>query len=298
MIKKHISSALVLILTVFQVGCTHLWADKPSLENDTVSQVRVMSWNLLRDQWAKPGQPKWAERAPSAIQILRKHLPDVVGLQEETTNQLSFITSELPNYSYVKPHHKNGGGLLIRSKAWHVIKSGKISIPRGRQASWALLKSTRNNQRWLFYNAHFMHRSAANSAEHRMEAAKRIAAHMTEHAPNGIPVVMTGDFNTLHDQPSMRYLGGDAGSPVKFSNAFNRIHGTDDPRGTFRGLSSEHHCDRIDHILINEHVSVLNTEIIYYDKIPGAYPSDHYPVQSILSISSQDDVQESHKVIE
>ena len=70
------------------------------------------------------------------------------------------------------------------------------------------------------------------------------------------------------------------------------IHGGDDPRGTFRGLSRERHCDRIDHILINEHVTVLNAEIRYYDGLPGTYPSDHYPVQATLTINLQRGVQE------
>ena len=292
MINKQINYTATIILIAFQLGCAHLWADTQSAERETVDEVRLMSWNLLREKWAKPGHAAWTERGPSAIRILREHQPDVVGLQEETADQVSSITSALPSYSYVKPLHRSGGGLLIRSNAWHVIESGKIPIPRGRQASWALLKSTRSNAHWLFYNAHFMHQSARNSAEHRMEAAKLIAEHMAKYAPPAVPVAMTGDFNTLHDQPSMRYLGGEAGSPVKFSNAFNMIHDADDPRGTFRGLSKAHHCERIDHILYNEHVTVVNAEILFYDELPGAYPSDHYPLQATLTTPLQHSVQE------
>jgi endonuclease/exonuclease/phosphatase family metal-dependent hydrolase len=284
--KKNIRFGFVLILAAFQMGCAYLWADTQPVERETVGEVRVMTWNILRPQWAKEGHSSWKERGPSAVQILRKHQPDVVGLQEETPNQVASITNALPRYSYVKPHVSKGGGLLIRTEAWRVIKSGKIPIPGKRQASWALLESTRNSERWLFYNAHFRHDTDAfnSGAAARMEAATQVAEHMTRHAPAGVPVVMTGDFNALHDMPVMHYLGGDAGSPVKLSNAFNMIHGGDDPRGTFRGLSKEHHCDRIDHILINEQVTVHHAEILYYDELPGAYPSDHYPVQATLSI--------------
>jgi endonuclease/exonuclease/phosphatase family metal-dependent hydrolase len=281
--KKNIKSVFVLILATFLMGCAHLWAEPKTVERETADDVRVMSWNILYKGWEKKGHASWKERVPSAVQILRKHQPDVVGLQEDSKDQVAYITKWLGDYTYLDPYKKRGGGLLIRTKAWRVIKSGKIPIPGKRHASWALLESTRNSERWLFYNAHFIHRTAENSAADRMKAAVQIAQHMARHAPYGVPVVMTGDFNALHDMPVMQYLGGDAGSPVQFSNAFNMIHGGDDPRGTWRGLGKEHHGERIDHILIDKHVTVQDVEIIYYDELSGAWPSDHYPVQAILS---------------
>jgi endonuclease/exonuclease/phosphatase family metal-dependent hydrolase len=281
--KKNIKSVFVLILAAFLTGCAHLWAEPETVERETAGEVRVMSWNILYRGWEKEGHASWKERIPGSVQILQKHQPDVVGLQEDSKQQVAYLTRALPDYSYLDPYKKKGGGLLIRTEAWQVIKSGKIPIPGKRHASWALLESTQNGECWLFYNAHFIHRSAKNSAADRMTAAKQIAAHIAQHAPADVSVVFTGDFNALHDMPCMRYLAGDAGAPVQFSNAFNLIHGGDDPRGTFRGLSNAHHCDRIDHILTNEHVTVQNAEIIYYDdELAVAYPSDHYPVQATL----------------
>ena len=285
--KKNIKSVFVLILAAFLTGCAHLWAEPETVERETAGEVRVMSWNILYRGWEKEGHASWKERIPGAVQILQKHQPDVVGLQEDSKEQVAYITKALGDYTYLDPYKKKGGGLLIRTKAWRVIKSGKIPIPGKRHASWALLESTRNSGRWLFYNAHFIHRTAENSAADRMKAAVQIAQHMARHAPYGVPVVMTGDFNCLHEKPSLRYLGGEAGSPVQLSNAFNLIHGGDDPRGTFRGLNKEHHCDRIDHILINEHVTVHHAGIVFYDALQGVWPSDHYPVRATLSRSLQ-----------
>jgi endonuclease/exonuclease/phosphatase family metal-dependent hydrolase len=234
----------------------------------------------------------WRQRIPGVVQILREHRPDVVGLQEDSKEQVAYITNALHGYSYVDPHQEPGGGLLIRADAWHVIESGKIPIPGGRQASWALLKSTRNGERWMFYNAHLIHRTAENFAADQMEGAKRITAHMAEHAPRGVPVVHTGDFNATNDMPVMRYLTGDEGSPVKFANAFNVLHGDDDPRATWRGQGKEHHGERIDHILINGQVKVLGAEIIFYDGIQSAYPSDHYPLIATLSTGRRHGVPE------
>jgi endonuclease/exonuclease/phosphatase family metal-dependent hydrolase len=256
-----------------------------AVKDEAIEEVSVMTWNILRDEWAKGEHSSWNEREPNATSILGDHLPDLVGLQEETKDQVESITRALPSYSYLTPHHSHGGGLLIRKESWVVIESGKIQIPRGREASWAKLESSRSRQPWLFYNAHLMHRKAENSAADRMEAVKAIGEHVLRHAPHGIPVVMTGDFNSLHDEPALRYLTGDIESPVMFSNSFNLIHGANDARGTFRGLSIEHQCDRIDHILINNHVIVNVAEIINYDELQAPYPSDHYPVIAKLRIN-------------
>ncbi len=272
-----------------QMGCICLWADTQSIERGTADEVRVMSWNILYKGWEKEGHAKWQERIPGVIEIIREHKPDVVGLQEESKQQAAAITGGLSGYSYLGAHQKKGGGLLIRTDAWRVIESGRIAIPGKRQASWALLESTRNGARWLFYNAHLIHRTAPGSAAQRMEGAKSIVDHIVRHAPAGVPVVFVGDFNALNDMPVMRYLAGEAGSPLKFSNAFAMIHGADDPRGTYRGLSKEQHCDRIDHILVNDHTKVTDAEIIFYDQLAGAWPSDHYPVHVTLSTAQVQD---------
>jgi hypothetical protein len=57
-----------------------------------------------------------------------KHEPDVVGLQEESVAQVASITNALPGYSYVKPHVSKGGGLLIRTEAWHSALSMVVMI--------------------------------------------------------------------------------------------------------------------------------------------------------------------------
>lgn len=281
-------SVYTMMLAIFLMGYPQLWANTKNAESNTEEDVRVMSWNILFNGWEKGKHPSWDKRIPGLVKILKKHRPDLVGLQEDGKEQVAYLTRALPGYSYLDRHQKKGGGLLIRTDAWNVIESGKIEIPGRRQASWALLESTRNSQRWLFYNAHFVHRSAKNSAGYRMDAAERIAKHMSGYAQDVVPVVFTGDFNALHDMPCMRYLAGGSGSPIQLINAFNSHHGADDPRGTWRGLGKDHHGERIDHILINKHAVVQDVEVVYYDELTGVWPSDHYPMLVTLSEALSD----------
>lgn len=280
---------LASILMLFHLGSACFSAESKRAQPVAADEVRVMSWNILRKGWEKEGHGTWKERIPNVVRILREHKPDVVGLQEDGKNQVDHLAKALPGYSYLDQHKEPGGGLLIRTDAWRVIESGKIPTSRRRQASWALLESTGNGAQWMFYNAHLIHRTAQDSAAQRMAGAKSIVDHIVGHAPAGVPVVFVGDFNALHDMPVMRYLAGEAGSPVKLSNAFDRRHGADDPRGTYRGLSKEKHCDRIDHILVNDHAKVVDAEIIFYEQLAGAWPSDHYPVLATLSTAQVQD---------
>jgi len=107
------------------------------------STVRVMSFNILRDAWARDEYPRWEDRKDRVVAVIREHQPDVVGLQEEDLRQAVFLDRELKDYTYLTPHHKAGGGLMIRKHSWHVIARGKIDIPdtdeTSRQASWAVI---------------------------------------------------------------------------------------------------------------------------------------------------------------
>ena len=269
---------LVIVFTVFLTACSPLDSSSSLKEQS----IRVMSWNILYKGWEKKGDPLWKDRAPGVPKLLKQQQADVISLQEDGRAQVNYITKALPDYTYIQPHSSKGGGLLIRKNKWDILKSGKISIPGKREASWALLKSKQDDQVWMFYNAHFVHRSARNSEELRMIAAKSIADHIAKNAPAKVPVVFTGDFNALNQMRVMRYLSGEENSPVKFVNAFDHIHGADNPLGTWRGQSKDHKGDRIDHILVNKYVKINHAEIIFFDKLTEPYPSDHYPVMASI----------------
>lgn len=50
-----------------------------------------MTWNILHKGWEEKGHATWKQRIPGVVQILREHRPDVVGLQEDSKEQVAAI---------------------------------------------------------------------------------------------------------------------------------------------------------------------------------------------------------------
>lgn len=237
--------------------------------------VTVMTFNILRDEWARDEYPRWADRVELVAATIRDHQPDVVGLQEETPEQVRDLALALDSYRYIGPAHAKGGGLLIRRNTWHVVALGGIPTPEGRQAGWAVLERRLGDQQWAIYNAHYTYRGGPAG---RLETSKVIAAHIADRVPEAMPLALTGDFNATLDEPPMRYLFGEDGSPVALRDAVSESPRRDEPRGTIHGFTGKLHEPGIDHVLVNDNVEVLSTKIIRKDYF-GKHPSDHYPVQ-------------------
>jgi hypothetical protein len=101
-------------------------------EPDTTIAIRVASYNVEFGKSATPEQ---------IGEMFKPYKLDIIGFNEAPDGDWTARVGKVlgMKHSYVKPHVSKGGGLLIRTEAWRVIKSGMIPIPVKRQACWALL---------------------------------------------------------------------------------------------------------------------------------------------------------------
>jgi len=277
------------LLGVMVLACTRLWAEE--LPQKAPEKVRVMSFNILRDQWRKEGYTYWKDRKDSVIALFEKYDPDVIGLQEETRDQLAFIQKKLPAYIHPNKPHGAGGGILLKKDRWKVIEHGRIPVPGRREASWVRAVFLQDQSEWMLYNIHALH---GKKSKPRMDAAKTIAQHMKESNASSVSTVFTGDFNVPDKEPSMQfYYGKEPPSPGLVS-AFNVIHGVETKLGTEGWFQDRRSVGRrIDHILMNDKVKALACQI-EFEKFNGFYPSDHYPVIADLSHRRKKGISNGH----
>jgi endonuclease/exonuclease/phosphatase family metal-dependent hydrolase len=175
-------------------------------------ELRVATFNVLGDSHTGPGgnkpayYPDAGARMDMAVSALRSHAIDVVGFQEFESTQYGMFTARAGEYS-LYPGLALGPksvrfNIAWRSSAWQLVEAHTLSIPYagGSRIDMpvVLLESTSTGRRAWFANFHNPADTPnlGNNARWRAEAAGIEIAHLTElHLQDGVPVVVTGDFN-------------------------------------------------------------------------------------------------------
>jgi endonuclease/exonuclease/phosphatase family metal-dependent hydrolase len=172
---------------------------------------RVASFNVLGDSHTGPGGnkvgfPDGSARMDMAIATLRNNGVDVVGFQEFEQSQFAMFSARAGEYS-LYPGMALGNksvrfNIAWRSSMWRMVDAHTLSIPYAGgsriEMPVVLLESTTNGRRAWFANFHNPADtpSLGNNGRWRAEAASIEISHLSSlHAQDGLPVIVTGDFN-------------------------------------------------------------------------------------------------------
>jgi endonuclease/exonuclease/phosphatase family metal-dependent hydrolase len=251
--------------------------------------LRVMTFNV-RTGIANDGPNDWNHRRDIMVRTIREQHPDVLGTQELNKFQGDYLVSKLPQYVWFGIGRRGDDGdehmgVFYRSDRLRVIDSGNYWLsdtpdkpgsitwgnPYPRMVTWALFERKADGRRFYYCNTHFPYRDQDELA--RTRSAQEILTRLNA-LPAGLPIVMTGDFNSAPDKPDHAVLtsllddawigAGSHGGPEK---TFHNFTGIPDRR--------------IDWILYRD-FRALTTQTITTQQ-DGRYPSDHFPVVAVLA---------------
>ena len=260
--------------------------------------LRVTCFNI-RLLTPKDGPNHWEARRDIFFEALTKGDPDLIGLQEVVHAQAEEIRAKLTAHDFVGVGRDDGkqkgeyAPVMYKRDRFEKLDEGHIwlsetpDVPGSkgwdaklpRIASWAKLKDKRAGDRTLlFMNAHFDHLGKVA----RLESAKLLHRRATEIAA-GLPVVITGDFNTTEDdEPYRAFVNPARNDGLKLIDAYRAVHPKRSPEeASFGGFKGIRTGSRIDWILHTRDFEPLSAEIDTMNK-DGRYPSDHYPVRGEL----------------
>ena len=258
--------------------------------------IKTMTFNI-RCGTANDGENSWEYRRQQAAEVIRRHGPDVIGLQEAFRFQIDDLRNKLPEYSEIgvgRDGDANGeySAILYRSGRFEVVDSGTFWLSETpdrpsrswdsaciRICTWAHLKDRLGGLGFYVYNTHLDHRSQL-ARERGMECIARFAAKRTQLDP----FVLMGDFNADESNPVVRSLLGQEGAsplPLRVVDTFRALHPDEKTVRTYHGFKGETEGGKIDYILVPAAASVLAAEILRANK-DGRYPSDHYPVTATI----------------
>lgn len=251
------------------------------------TSITVMSYNI-RYGTAPDGDNSWENRKPATISMLSEQHPDIFGVQEAFSFQLDYMTELLPEYrsagiSRLTPKDAEHPAVLYDTTTVRVLDWGNFWLSETpdrvsfgwdaaceRNATWMLAEHLKSGRKFFFVNTHLDH----VGKEARVKGLALVLDRIREMNSGGLPVVLTGDFNTTCDDEAIRQLEG------KMKNARYAAVKSSDAMNTYNGWGSS--CTAIDYIFFSgfRKCTVYETVQKEYDGI--RFISDHYPVKATL----------------
>ena len=253
--------------------------------------ISIATYNI---RYPNPGDGPdfWPHRAAAVADFLKDF--DVVGLQEAKFTQLGDLVQPLSDYERYgvgRDDGKQSGetvSIYFRKSRFDLKDKGTIwlsdtpnkvgskgwdaALPR--ILSWVLLVDKNSNQRLLVANTHFDHRGK----QARAESGKLIQAFLSKKTDQDLPIVLLGDFNCRKDSaPYNAIIKAD--DDFKLLDARSAAQSAPvGPNSTWCGFKKIVPEQIIDHIFVNEIVSVQTFETHNPKTKAGRFASDHLPV--------------------
>ena len=283
-----------------------------------MTRLRVMTFNLRGSSYSKDEPNLWANRADLNLRTIRKSAPDLIGFQELQNGNLETYRKELTNYeSFLgtpsnEPDFYNYNAIYWNPDRLELVDSGGMFLSETpevwskswdsvfvRSVNWVRLRIKMDGRELLHFNTHLDH----VGVQARVQGSRLIIQKALHLSREKLPVIVTGDFNSVPWLPEYGSLAGvifdDTGyhefKKSSFRDAYLESGQIDTTKShTFHGFEGGDFSElihgmaqRIDWILLRHGAYPLNAdrcEIIRAAE-PPIYPSDHYPVLAELHIS-------------
>ena len=273
-------------------------------EPETIEGLFIMSSNVrfysARNKADNPdtGERDWEVRKTGYFEMVNTMQPQVIGLQEAEMNQVSDIISNCKGYSYKGVGRKNGAqdgestSILYKANEIQVEDWGTVWLSdtpdvvashfpemtdnQCRTATWAIMKVKETGRKFFYLNTH----TSLYEASQPKEIAC-ILNTVTQKCPEGLPIVLSADWNLEESDPIM--------APVlaAYSSARQTAPLTDNIEtyhwwGTQSVVSQHKH---LDHIFYTGFERCLRFRTLNM-KWKNMWISDHHPVYAIMEFKS------------
>lgn len=292
---------VLLVVLALNVQARAAGAGEPS---QAKADLLVMTFNI-RYGTANDGENNWDKRKDMACELVRRHGPDLIGLQEALRYQIDDMRAALPEYAEIGCGREDGktqgeySGILYRKDRFDLDDSGTFwlsdtpevpgSITWGnactRLCTWGRFVP-KSGKPFYMFNTHLDHISQLS----RDKAIVLIASRLRDRK-HPDPIVLTGDFNVGENNSVARYMRGEAPmpvapdglakNPIPLVDTFRVRHPSATEVGTFNGFKGIRTGQKIDYIFVQPGVDVLKAEILY-DNQNNRYPSDHFPITAAI----------------
>ncbi len=182
---------------------------------------------VLFNNGSTGGALPWSARAPEIRERIKDYAPDLIGLQETHTDKDIAKILSSQDYSLLSYHlggfEYGDAAIAYKSARLEVLDKGHLCLSPNpllpmsngfnfismiRYVNWVILKEKSTEFTFMFVNTHF-----DNAGGNKDPSAILFYDRITQLA-KGLPMIVTGDFNTTGDHERYRRLIG-ADKPVR-----------------------------------------------------------------------------------
>ena len=263
----------------------------------------VMSFNI-RYGTAPDGLNRWELRRPRTLETIRRHAPDLLGVQEALKFQVTELLAEFPRYAVTGVGRDDGkdagehaaiffdrerfervdGGTFWLSDTPDQVGSRSWGNSLCRICTWVELRERETGRRLAMYNVHFDHESAPS----RLRSAELLLDTIAKRGDSR-HVIVTGDFNAGESSPPIQLMlgaaeGGKASAQKvgRLVDTYRVLHRDAVEAGTFNTWVGTTRGSKIDYVMVPDGSFGIKAALIARDRFDGFYPSDHFPVLARL----------------
>ncbi len=255
-------------------------------------KLTVMTWNIRLDT-PDDGMNQWQFRRDALCDEILMRKPDVFGVQEAKSNQMTDMRKRLKGYKSIgvgRDDGKKGGEFSavfyskkivkpVRSGTFWLSETPDIPGSRGwdaacnRIVTWAEFRQKASGKHFVMLNTHFDHMGE----EARVQSALLIIKKLREIAGKQ-PIILTGDFNVTSKHKAYRILTFSENEYTLSDSRIRADASVTGPDFSFVGFDPAFTpTELIDFILVTWDFKV-NASEIYDFRTTGKYLSDHLPV--------------------
>ncbi|MBE0537416.1 MAG: endonuclease/exonuclease/phosphatase family protein [Phycisphaerae bacterium] len=264
-------------------------------------EVRVMTFNIRVATPLDRMGKSWNRRKDTVIDVIRQFSPDVLGLQEALKHQVDAIVDGLDGYDVIGVGRSDGqtrgeySCILYRKDRFELSDSDTFWLSDTpeiagskswgmftRICTWGRFVDRDTGRAFYMYNTHLDNASSQARERGADLMMDRLAARAYDD-----PFILTGDLNAGEDSRVLQYLKGQTLldsdiSPVPLVDTFRLIHPNRQDVGTTGGYRGARNHQKIDFILAEPRIDVLDAQIIR----DHGRSSDHYPVTATIVMGS------------
>ena len=260
-----------------------------SVAEQETGQTVIMSCNVRCLSPLDLGKKSWFYRADKMMADIEEVAPGIVGFQEVTSWQYSYLTETMPQYDSVITYRENsiiaeGCPIFYHKELYTLVDKGSFWLSETpdvmskdwgaahhRICSYVILQERSSQKSFVVFNTHLDH----VSDEARIKGIEVVLDKIE--AFGGLPAVIMGDFNAKEGSKTYESV------TEHFLDARYETENTTDAP-TYQGWGKAEDKRRIDYFMISKTGFSVEEYSVRSAVSDGVYYSDHCPIVLKLTL--------------